>query len=132
MSSKKKYKVLVFGNPLVKQDSLPLKMLRELRKRFPDMEFKEFDAAEDLEKEGKELNIIDSVEGIDKAVLITDVDSIKTSKIFSMHDFDLGYTLKLLKKLKKLDKVNIFGVPMKIKQKDALEQLTELIKSNLS
>lgn len=131
MKSKKEYKILVFGNPLVKKDSLPLKMIEELKKKFPNIEFKEFDPTEDLEKEGRELNIIDTVEGIKKTVLITNIDLIKVMKVFSMHDFDLGYNLKLLKKLKKIDKVNIFGVPMKIKKKEALEQLIVLIKSNL-
>jgi Ni,Fe-hydrogenase maturation factor len=131
VKSKKEYKILVFGNPLVKKDSLPLKMIEELKKKFPNIEFKEFDPTEDLEKEGRELNIIDTVEGIKKTVLITNIDLIKVMKVFSMHDFDLGYNLKLLKKLKKIDKVNIFGVPMKIKKKEALEQLIVLIKSNL-
>ncbi len=123
--------ILVFGNPLVKKDSLPLRLIKKLRKKFPDIEFKEFDPTENLEKEGRELYILDAIEGIEKATLITDLNMIKTSKIYSMHDFDLSYMLKLLKKLKYLDKVKIFGVPMKIKEKQALEQLTELIRATL-
>ena len=125
-------KILVFGNPLVEKDSIPLKLIGKLRKIFPDIEFKEFDPTENLEKEGKELYILDAVEGIEKVMLIKDIDSIKTSKIYSMHDFDLSYMLKLLKKLKYLKKVRIFGVPMKIKEEEALEQLTKLIKTTLS
>lgn len=131
MSSSKEFKILVFGNPLLKQDRLPLKLINKLKKGFPNVEFKEFDPIENLEKEGKDLNIIDAVEGINKVVLITNINSIKTSKIYSMHDFDLGYTLKLLKKINHLEKVKIFGVPMKINEKQALEQLTKLIKATL-
>jgi Ni,Fe-hydrogenase maturation factor len=127
-----KRKVLVFGNPMVERDSLPLRLLGKLRKKFPELEFEEFDPSENLENEGRELNIIDAVEGIKKVTLITDIDRIKTSKIYSMHDFDLGYGLKLLKKLDYLDSVKIFGVPMKISEKKALEQLSTLISSNLS
>lgn len=131
MGYEKRYKVLVFGNPILRQDSLPIKIIDKLREKFGWIEFKEFDPNENLEKEGKELNIVDVVEGIDKVVLITDIDSIKTSKVYSMHDFDLGYNLKLLKKLHYIDNVKIFGVPMKIKEKDAIEQLEPLIKATL-
>jgi Ni,Fe-hydrogenase maturation factor len=125
-------KILVFGNPLLKIDSLPIRIISDLRKKFPEITFKEFDPNENLEKEGRELNIIDTVEGINKATLITDIDSIKTSRLYSMHDFDLGYSLKLLKKLSYIDSVKIFGVPMKISKKEALKQLTDLITSSLS
>jgi len=116
---------------MVTQDSMPLKLLGELRKRFSQIEFKEFDPNENLENEGKELNIIDAVEGIEKVTLITDIDSIKTSRLYSMHDFDLGYSLKLLKKLNYLDNVRVFGVPMEINEREALKQLTALISANL-
>jgi len=117
---------------MVKQDSIPLKLLGRLRKKFPQIEFREFDPNENLENEGKELNIIDAVEGIEKVTLITDIDSIKTSRLYSMHDFDLGYSLRLLKKLNYLNGVKIFGVPMKITEQEALRQLTALISASLS
>jgi len=121
-------KILIFGNSLVEKDRLPLELMKELQEEFPQIEFKEFDTAEDLQNEGRNLNIIDSVEGIKKVELITDIDSLQTSKIFSLHDFDLAYTLKLLKKMKMIDSVKIFGVPMNAKKEVALEQLKELIK----
>ncbi len=129
---KAKRKVLVFGNPLVAKDSMPLRLVEKLRNRFPELEFKEFDPSENLEKEGRDLNIIDAVEQIKKVTLITDIEKIQTQKAYSLHDFDLGYSLKLLKKLDYIDSVKIFGVPMRMSEKKALEQLSELIKSNLS
>ena len=123
MSLAKRRKILVFGNPMVSIDSLPLSLIGELRSAFPEMEFKEFDPNENLEKEGRDLNIIDSVEGLGHVALITDIDSIKTSRLYSMHDFDLGYSLKLLKKMHYIDTVRIFGVPMKISKGKALEEL---------
>ncbi len=132
MSSGKRYKVLVFGNPMLTDDSLPLRIMPRLAKLFPRIEFKEFDPNENLEKEGKELNILDSVEGLRKATIITDIDSIMTRRIYSMHDFDLGYSLKLLKKLHYIDSVRIFGVPMRIGEKEAVEQVSALLISSLS
>ncbi len=132
MAQGKKRKVLVFGNPILRQDSLPLRLLPKLRERFPDIEFKDFDPNENMEAEGRDLIIIDTIQGIRKVSLVTDIDSIKTQKVYSMHDFDLGYSLKLLKKLKYIDSVMIFGVPMRIKEEEALEQLAKLIDANLS
>jgi Ni,Fe-hydrogenase maturation factor len=122
--------IYVFGNPLVKEDSLPLKLIENLRKEFPSIEFKEFDTVEDLELD-KELNIIDTVKGIKKVELIEDIDKIITDKIYSMHDFDLGYNLKLFKKMKMIDKVRIFGIPSDMDEKVVFEQLKKLIKSIL-
>jgi Ni,Fe-hydrogenase maturation factor len=118
--------IYVFGNPLVKEDSLPLKLIDKLRREFPSLELKEFDTVEDLEIEG-ELNIIDTVKGIKKVELIEDLDKIITNKIYSMHDFDLGYNLKLLKKLKMIDKVRIFGIPEGMSEKKALLELCKMI-----
>jgi len=118
--------IYVFGNPLVKEDSLPLKLINKLKKEFPSLQFKEFDTVEDLELE-EELNIIDTVKGIKRVELINDIEKISTNKIYSLHDFDLGYNLKLWKKMKMIDKVRIFGVPVKISEKEALEQLFKIL-----
>ena len=128
----KRHRILVFGNPVLANDSLPFRLIEPLRKKFPEIEFVEFDPNENLEKEGRSLEIIDTVEGIKKVTVIRDIDSIKTQKVCSMHDFDLGYNLKLLKKLGYVESVIIFGVPMKIREKDALGQLSLLISANLS
>lgn len=122
--------VYVFGNPLVREDSLPLRLIERLKKEFPSLQFREFDVVEDLEIE-KELNIIDTVKGIKKVELIEDIDKIITDKIYSMHDFDLGYNLKLLKKMKMIEKVRIFGVPADMSEKEALKELCDAINKSI-
>lgn len=124
-------KILVFGNPLVKKDSLPIRLLPELRQAFPEIEFKEFDAVEDLQNEGKILYILDSVEGINKVEVITDIDLLLVSKIYSVHDFDLGYVLKLMKKMGMVEQVAIFGVPTSMRKDQAVKQLRQKIYSIL-
>ena len=64
---------------------------------------------------------------IKKVTVINNLDKVKLSKIYSAHDFDLGYNLKLLQQIGKLEKVTIFGVPAEIKKQTALKQLVELI-----
>jgi Ni,Fe-hydrogenase maturation factor len=120
-------KILVFGNPLVAEDSLPLRLLSALRERFPSVEFKEFDAAENLEDEGRDLLILDSAQGPDRVVLLEGIDKIETGKLYSMHDFDLALTLKILTKLKMLDSVRIIAVPAESPEKKALEEICPII-----
>ena len=120
-------KILVFGNPLVRKDSLPLKLLDSLRNDFPNIEFKEFDAIEEIQNEGETLYILDSVEKIKKVMVITDLDQLLTNKIYSVHDFDLATTLKILKKVNMIKNVIIFGVPIHIAPNQALQQIREKI-----
>ena len=123
-------KILVFGNPLVEEDSLPIKLLPQLQKAFPRIEFKEIDSAEQVEDEGLDLVIIDAVSGIKKVEAISDLDSIQLEKIYTMHDFDLGITLKLLKKMRKIDSALIFGVPLHYPKKKAYVELVKMIGSH--
>jgi len=124
-------KILVFGNPLVDKDSLSLKLMPLLQKEFPEIEFKEFDTAESLEKEGKKIIILDIVEGIKKVSLMTNLENIQSDKIYSMHDFDLCITRKLLKKMKMVETVKILGIPVDYSEKKAFEELKKLIRATL-
>lgn len=126
-------KVLVFGNKLVKKDNLPLKLIPHLEKEFPEIEFKEFDSVEDLQNEGSLIYIIDSVENIENVTIIYNIDQIEISNNFyTIHDLDLGYMLKLMKKVNMIDKVIIFGIPINILSKiEILDQLKEKIRSTL-
>ena len=74
-------KILVFGNPLVRRDSIPLKLIDNLRNEFPNREFKEFDSIEEIQNERDILYILDSVEKIKKVMVITDLDQLATDKI---------------------------------------------------
>ncbi len=121
-------KILVFGNPLVKSDSLPLTLLPLLRKTFPLIEFKEFDAVEDLEDEGEELVILDSVHGIKEVKLFDDISQFIDSPRYSLHDFDLLSYLKLLKKIGAITKVTIIGVPEKGNKKKITDEICESIR----
>jgi len=121
-------KILVCGNPLVGKDSAALKAAKDLKKMLPGVDFEEFDSVEELRDE--EINILDVVEGLKKPEVIKNLDEVKIGKIYSTHDFDLGQSLKLMKKLGMIKKVTIFGVPEKI-DKNTVKQLAALIKSSL-
>ena len=126
-------KVLVFGNRLVEKDKLPLELIPYLTKKFPEIEFKEFDSIEDVQNEGSVIYIIDSVENIENVTIIYNIDQIEISNsLYTIHDMDLGYMLKLMKKVNMIDKVIIFGIPINTLSKiEILNQLEEKIKSIL-
>lgn len=122
----KKKIVYVSGNPLVKEDSLPFRMMNKLQRKFPHLEFTELDPTDNL-PEKKTLHIIDTVIGIDEVQMIKDIDKIVTGKVYSLHDFDLGFNLKLMKKTGKLRSVRIIGVPAHMKEEKAVKGVVDVI-----
>ncbi len=106
-------KIYVFGNPLVKEDCLPLELSNQLKNKFKEIEFIPADPNENFPPKGeKDLVILDTVKGIKKPMLL-DLDDFEKKKKtpLSPHDYDLLFHLLLLKKLKKINKVLIIGVP---------------------
>ena len=123
-------KIYVSGNPLVREDSLPLKLVPRLQKRFPSIQFHELEPTADLPSE-RHLKILDTVIGIESVQVIRDIDKIVTGKVYSLHDFDLGFNLKLMKKTGRLRSVNIIGIPPHLEEEHALEQVEKAIQSLL-
>lgn len=124
-------KILIFGNSLVEQDNLPIRLIPKLKQEFPNFQFIHLDPTEDLQSYGPNLTIIDTAQEINQVQLLTlssieDFNKFKINKIYTMHDFDLGYNLKLLKKLNLIDKVQIVCIPQNISEQEAFHQ-TQLI-----
>ncbi|MCX6816043.1 MAG: hypothetical protein NT120_04295 [Candidatus Aenigmarchaeota archaeon] len=111
--------VYVSGNPLVREDSIPLRIMPKLQEKFPNIEFRELEPTDNMPEEER-LNIIDTIIGIDNVTVVKDIDKIVTGKVYSLHDFDLGFNLKLMKKMGKLKSVSIIGVPPHIDEEKAL------------
>jgi Ni,Fe-hydrogenase maturation factor len=131
-STKKKTKtIFCFGNPLVKEDCLPLMIIDDLQKEFPRIEFMAACAAEDAEsvaRKEKELTIIDTVKGIKKVSILSDEDLLSCAGC-SLHDFDIGASIRLMKKLGMIRKATIFGIPAGYSKKKAILELKDLIRS---
>lgn len=119
--------IYIFGNPLLTFDNLPIRLTPDLKKEFPGIDFIHQDPNENLHPENGELFIIDTVVGPKEVVLIDDIEKIESSPSVSMHDLDLGFNLKLLKKIGELEKVNIIGVPSDMDPKTALFEIKKII-----
>lgn len=125
-----KQKIFVFGNPDFEPDALPLKILPELKKRLPNLEFIVKDPNEDFDFPEK-LIIIDTVQGIKKLTLFNSLDQFANTPHLTMHDFDLGMKLKWLAKLKKLPPFTIIGIPMHAKAEKVIEPVITLLENEL-
>lgn len=128
MEYENKQTIYVFGNPLLEFDSIPLQILPRLKEEFPDIDFVVKDPHENLHPENKHLTIIDTVMDIKEVTLITDIDSISWQSSCSLHDLDLGFNLKLLKKIGLLEKATIIGVPAHGNKDRILNDIIQKIK----
>ncbi|MCX8195191.1 MAG: hypothetical protein N3G22_03755 [Candidatus Micrarchaeota archaeon] len=122
-------KVLVFGNPLAKRDSAALRVAKALEGKVPEVQFVHFDTSEDLEKEGEELVILDSVLGLASPRIIELSELELPQRPLSLHGFDLLWSLLLLKKLGKLKKATIIGVPAKRPARQSAEKVKRILTS---
>jgi len=113
---------------LVKEDSIPIKLLPDLKQQFPYIEFIVCDPNENFPPPGeKDLTILDTVIGIKKpAILNLDDFGSKGKTPISPHDYDLLFHLLLLKKLKKINGVKILGIPLN-KSRNIIHQIKLLI-----
>ncbi|MBM3209464.1 hypothetical protein FJZ40_04200 [Candidatus Shapirobacteria bacterium] len=109
-------RVLVFGNRDEKNDSLALQAAKRLR-GISGIDFKIVNPNEDLPLDNKgQIIILDTVMGITKITIFTEKDLDKFAILpcrTTAHDYDLGFQLQYLKKLGKLRKIIIVGLPMK-------------------
>jgi|SRR5215213_1068603 Ni,Fe-hydrogenase maturation factor len=107
-------RVYVFGNACVADDRRAIEVAGELQDTVEGISFAFVDPNEDLPfGDERHVVILDTVQGIqDVALLKGDViDRLILSPRGSVHDFDLAFQLRYLKKLNKLGEVTIIGVP---------------------
>lgn len=122
-------RIFIFGNPLLEEDSIPLRIASRLRKAFPKLDIKEMDPTEDLRMLGRDPLIIDTVMGPKDVVVLRGLDSIEDSPRCSLHDLDLGMSLKIMKKTGMIDSVSIIGIPSSMEEDRAFEGVRKAIKA---
>ncbi len=90
-------------------------MAKKLSKNTLSVNFIPFKPNEDLPfVDSQDVVIMDVVEGLSKVTLMqnADLEKIILPPRGTTHDFDLGFQLRYLKKLGRLGKVTIIGLPM--------------------
>lgn len=120
--------IYLLGNPTYEQDSLPIKLLPKLKSSLPQFQFVHLDPTENL-PEQEHLILIDTIINAKEIKLLneSDLDKIESSPRTSLHDFDLGFQLKLMKKLGKIKKITIIGIPPEESQREILEKIRSIL-----
>jgi Ni,Fe-hydrogenase maturation factor len=106
--------VYVFGNELVAEDKRASEVAREMEGKIEGVSFAFVKPNEDVPfVDERRVVILDTVQGIQDVALIRGarIDELILSPRGSVHDFDLAFQLKYLKKLNKLGEVTIIGIP---------------------
>jgi len=118
-------KIYCFGNEFLENDSLAKKIADEIN--IEGIEFIKCDSPTDIVLEEKEIIILDVVDGIDKTIIIEDINQLKDNKIFSLHDFDLSFFLQLMKKTEQINNVKIIGIPMRGNKENIKNDIIRII-----
>ncbi len=121
--------VLCFGNPYLSEDNLAVELARELNIKGYD--FRILTNPDDIltYKDQKEIIIMDVFNNINGVVVVKDVEQLKRNKIYSMHDFDLGFFLNLMKKAGKLKEIIIIGIPQEGDRETIKQKIKDLMES---
>jgi len=123
--------IYILGNPTFEQDSLPVKLLPKLKSELPQFKFIHIDPTENLPEENH-LILIDTILDIKEVKILTDINKIQPSPQCSLHDFDLGFQLKLMKKLGKIKKVTIIGIPSEGNEDEILKEIKNILSNQVN
>jgi Ni,Fe-hydrogenase maturation factor len=107
-------KIYVFGDEYVAEDKRAIEVARELENTIEGISFAFVDPNEDLPfVNERRVVILDTVQGIDDVALVEGdrIDGLILPPRGSVHDFDLAFQLRYLKKLNKLGEVTIICIP---------------------
>jgi Ni,Fe-hydrogenase maturation factor len=117
--------VLYFGNELVPEDSKALETVRRIKKELPEVDFIHCLSPEEILRHGdSDVIILDVAKGIDRVTAV-DVKKIKHRKMSSLHDFDLGFFMKLMERAGKGKGVKLIALPQDM---DCEKQVANIIK----
>ena len=106
--------IYVFGNEYIAEDRRAIDVARELEDTVEGISFVFVSPNEDVPfVNERHVVILDTVQGIQNVALVEGdrIDELILSPRASVHDFDLAFQLRYLKKLKKLGEVTIIGIP---------------------
>lgn len=119
--------VWIFGNPDVEEDSLPVRLLPHLQKKFPKVKFTLQDPLDEWTMPKDRLVIVDTVKGVKNVTRFEGLEQFSLSPHITLHDYDALSELQLRKKVHGLPALTIIGVPMRMGQDEALTKVCDLL-----
>lgn len=124
--------ILYFGNELVPEDKIAIDVVEEVSKRLKDIKIVHCKSPEDVTryKDYDEVFIVDVSPDVDEVVVVEDISALKKREIFSLHDFDLNFFLRLMDKLDILRDIRIIALPTSGDRDMLAEKLYKTIKTH--
>lgn len=117
-------KIFCFGNEFLKEDSLAKKISSGLK--IPGVEFINCNSFDELNCED-EVWIMD-VANVNEVTLLQDIEKIKNRRISTLHDFDLGFFLKLMENVYGKRNIKVICIPKKGDKKKIARDLENIFK----
>lgn len=102
-------RILTFGNPAVPGDDLAHTVGDALVDSYETRRVD--DPLTLIDEDLSDAVLIDVAYGISEPKLLDDPERLRLQKTVTLHDIDLAYLLKLLKRLDKLPRVRIIALP---------------------
>ncbi len=122
-------KLLLLGNPSLPSDNVAFKVGALLEREGFKTRILE-NPLDLLDEDLEQAVILDAAEGVDEPTLLTNLDRLGLGRLCSLHDFDMAFFMKLLKRLDKLGAVRIIALPRARNPADLLEKTRELLHEN--
>lgn len=120
----RKQLLLCFGNPLIPEDAAALQL-----RSVPGCRIKRCNSPEQILQQRGEFTIVDVVQGLRAPRLLTARDVSHNGRATTLHDFDLGFFLKLLQKLEPRRNIKIIGLPQGITREKAEKEIAAILKT---
>lgn len=118
--------VYVFGNTELKCDALPVEIVPKLQEKCPKCDFQVKDPVEDWDVP-EDLWVIDTVVGLKDIHVFEGIDEFTRFPKVTVHDYDALSNLLLLKKLGRLKKIVIIGIPPEIEKESAINEVARIL-----
>src|SRR3989344_1437558 len=121
--------IYVFGNPLLEEDSLAIKLAERLQKEkaFGRLNFVYLDGTEEIYEEN--MILLDVAKNIKGIQIITNLDQLYAGKFYTMHDADIALFLKLMQKIGKIQGIKIIAIPFDMNEKVAYTGLKKILRT---
>jgi Ni,Fe-hydrogenase maturation factor len=123
--------VLCFGSEFVDEDRLCFDLCDELKNEIKNIEFVNCMYPNEILSyiNYDKIFILDVIKGIKNISIIKDCNLLKKRKISTLHDFDLGFFLEILNKIRSLKNIEIIGIPIGFDKKLAKKKIKEILKA---
>ncbi|MCD6248607.1 MAG: hypothetical protein J7J17_04075 [Hadesarchaea archaeon] len=122
-------KVLCFGSEILEGDKTAFEVCEILKGELQGVEFVRCEDPFEILKQKGEVLVLDVVKGLKKVEFVP-VIALKRKKMYTLHDLDLGFLLRLADSMQgEGPKIRVLGIPQGSKAEEVAEEVKRLLSS---